>query len=93
MLDIRRAGKEASPLVETPSRRTTVALPLPAPQVINTTVSLAEIDRVMARARACWAAEREAREARREQLILRGEARAIRGRLYDMIQTGGRPAK
>lgn len=37
-------------------------------------------------------AERERAERRREQLILRGEARAIRGRLYDAIQTGGRRA-
>lgn len=35
-------------------------------------------------------AERDRAERRREQLILRGEARAIRGRLYDAIQNGGR---
>ena len=35
-------------------------------------------------------AERARAERRREQLILRGEARAIRGRLYDAIQNGGR---
>ena len=33
-------------------------------------------------------AERERAERRREQLILRGEARAVRGRFYDMIQNG-----
>jgi hypothetical protein len=33
-------------------------------------------------------AEQERAERRRQQLVLRGEARAARGRIYDMIQTG-----
>ena len=33
-------------------------------------------------------AERERAERRRDALVARGEARAVRGRLYDMIQTG-----
>lgn len=36
-------------------------------------------------------AERDRAERRREQLILRGQARAVRGRLYDMIQNGRSP--
>ena len=57
--------------------------------------TMAHLDRVMEQARAFDAAraEREqmARQARRDLLVARGEARAARGRFYNMIQTGRLP--
>lgn len=57
--------------------------------------TVARLDRIFAEARtfAAARAEREqmAREARRDLLVARGQARAARGRLYDTIQLGRLP--